>query len=433
MSWLGISQESPFSIDNIPFGIISTSHAPSPRPAIAIGAYALDLKAFADSGGFSQLPEIQQQLHVFHEPTLNSFASLGQPVHRKVRLYLQETLKGDTQHPTILKDNVDLKAKALVPLQECQNHMPMKVGDYTDFYAGLNHAFNVGVLFRGKENALQPNYKHIPVGYHGRASTVVVSGTPIRRPMGQILTDPTATPKAPILSPCRKLDIELELGAFVCGSNEMGSPIPISKAHEHIFGIVLMNDWSARDIQAWEYVPLGPFLGKSFGTTISPWVVLTDALEPFLAQGLEPGDRELILPYLREKQAENVYDIDLQVEIRAGASSSSSSSTSTITKTSSKNLLFSFPQMLAHHTVNGCAMNSGDLLGSGTISGTEDGTRGSMLEQSENGKKDIMIGEVKRTFLEDGDEVVIRGVCGKPGRRVGFGDCVGKILPAVQL
>ena len=193
-----------------------------------------------------------------------------------------------------------------------------------------------------------------------------------------------------------------------------------------------MNDWSARDIQAWEYVPLGPFLSKSFGTTISPWIVLTDALEPFLTTGLEPGNRDSLLPYLREGGAENVYDIQLEVELKA-AGGSSSGSTSTITKTSSKNLLFSFPQMLAHHTINGCAMNAGDLLGSGTISGAENGTLGSMLEQSENGKKAFKIGEVERTFLEDGDEVVIRGVCGESGRRVGFGDCAGRIVPAVGI
>ena len=257
MSWLPIPQDSPFSIANIPFGVISTPRSLTPHLAIAIGDHALDLKIFTEGGGFSLLKEIGSHLSVFREETLNSFASLGQAVHRSVRRYLQAVLSEACPYPGALRDAEKLRAEALIPLRECKTHLPMKVGDYTDFYAGLNHAFNVGVLFRGKDNALQPNYKHLPVGYHGRASTVVVSGTPIRRPTGQILAAPTATEKLPVLSPCKKLDIELELGAFVCGSNEMGERIPIQDAKSHIFGVVLMNDWSARDIQAWEYVPLG--------------------------------------------------------------------------------------------------------------------------------------------------------------------------------
>lgn len=422
MSWLSIAPTSQFSLANIPFGIITARGSVVPRPAIAVGDYALDLSAFANGNGFSELHQIQHHLGAFHQRTLNLFASLGRPIHRLVREYLQVILKEDTPYPGLLKDNSKLREEALVPLTEIQNHLPMHIGDYTDFYAGLNHAFNVGVLFRGADNALQPNYKHIPIGYHGRASTVVVSGKPITRPNGQILTNPVATPKVPFLSPCKKLDIELELGAFVCGANKMGENIPIAEAKDHIFGLVLMNDWSARDIQAWEYVPLGPFLSKSFGTTISPWVVLMDALEPFLVEGLEPGNRESILPYLREKEAANVYDINLEVDIVPKGSSPT-----TICKTSGKNLLFSFPQMLAHHSLGGCAMNTGDLLGSGTISGTEPGSQGSMLEQTENGKKSLTIGEVTRTFLEDGDEVVIRGACGREGALVGFGECRGVI------
>jgi fumarylacetoacetase len=257
MSWLSIPEDSPFSIANIPFGVISTSKSPTPHIAVAIGDFALDLKVFTDSDGFSLLKEASQHLSVFQEETLNSFASLGQAIHRSVRTYLQAVLSEVCPYPGVLRDNEKLRAAALIPLSECQTHLPMRVGDYTDFYAGLNHAFNVGVLFRGKDNALQPNYKHLPVGYHGRASTVVVSGTPIRRPTGQILENPAAAEKVPVLSPCKKLDIELELGAFVCGSNKMGDRISIQDAKSHIFGVVLMNDWSARDIQAWEYVPLG--------------------------------------------------------------------------------------------------------------------------------------------------------------------------------
>jgi fumarylacetoacetase len=273
------------------------------------------LAKFAANNGFSALSTIQPHQAVFFQPTLNAFAALGRPVHSVVRKYIQSVFAEDTPYPGVLKTNTSLQKQAIFPLKDIQTHLPFKIGDYTDFYAGLHHAYNVGVLFRGPANALQPNYKHLPVGYHGRASSVVVSGTPIRRPNGQILENPTAEKKAPILSPCRKLDIELELGAFVCKKNSMGEPVPIEQAEESIFGVVLMNDWSARDVQAWEYVPLGPFNSKNFGTTISAWVVLADALEPFRVKGLE-NDTE-ILPYLQEKEEENVFDIKLQVDLKS--------------------------------------------------------------------------------------------------------------------
>jgi fumarylacetoacetase len=427
-SWLQIPKASPFSLANIPFGIISTKQSTSPRPAVAIGDHALDLFAFASSGGFSQLPSFQQHLDVFSRPTLNDFAALGRPVHRQVREYLQSVFTAETPYPQLLKSNTELQKIALVPLSEVQNHLPMQIGDYTDFYAGLNHAYNVGVLFRGPDNALQPNYKHLPVGYHGRASSVVPSGHPIRRPNGQILANPAATPKVPTFSPCKKLDIELELAAFVCKGNKMGEPIPIDQAEDHLFGLVLMNDWSARDIQAWEYVPLGPFNAKNFATSITPWVVLMDALEPFRASNIEPQNRDSLLPYLKEKRPDTVYDINLEVELKGGSGSVNMS------KTNATNLLFSFPQMLAHHSITGCNMNTGDLLGSGTISGKEPGTLGSMLEQTKSGKEPIKLSDgSERLFLEDGDEVVLRGVCGSEGAYVGFGDCVGKIEPAIKM
>ena len=283
-------------------------------------------------------------------------------------------------------------------------------------------------MFRGPANALQPNYKHLPVGYHGRASSVVVSGTPIRRPNGQILLDPTADPKVPTLSPCRRLDIELELGCFVGSGNEMGSPIPISKAGDSIFGYVLMNDWSARDVQAWEYVPLGPFTAKNFGTTISAWVVLADALEPFRAPKL--ANDTPLLDYLKEGREDTVYDINLEVDLTTPEGNKT-----TISKTSGRNLLWSFAQMIAHHSVTGCPMVTGDLLGSGTISGKGEGDLGSMLEMNQSGKKDIMLAGMEvRKFLKDGDTVTIRGVCGgEPGAYVGFGDCVGTIESAPVL
>lgn len=427
-SWLQIPKNSPFSLANIPFGIISSPKA-SPRvPAIAIGEYALNLSAFASSSGFSQLPVIQPHLSVFNEPTLNAFAALGRPVHRQVREYLQAVFRADTPYPQVLKDNASLQKEALLPLSEVTNHVPLQIGDYTDFYAGLNHAYNVGVLFRGPENALQPNYTHLPVAYHSRASSVVVSGTPIHRPNGQILTNPAANPKIPTFSPCKKLDIELELAAFVSTPNGLGKPVSINEAEDHIFGLVLMNDWSARDIQAWEYVPLGPFNAKNFATTITPWVVLIDALEPFRAPGLEPGDREALLPYLREKRAVNAFNIPLEVEITPDGGKST-----VISKSNAQNLLYSFPQMLTHHTITGCNMNTGDLLGSGTISGKEPQTQGSILEQT-NGKNPIKLSDgSERIFLEDGDRVVLRGSAGEEGSYVGFGDCEATILPALKL
>ncbi|KAF2159092.1 hypothetical protein M409DRAFT_30373 [Zasmidium cellare ATCC 36951] len=417
-SWLKIDPKSHFSIHNIPFGIISTTNAAQPRPAVAIGSYALDLHAFAHGNGFSKLSIVQPHQAVFSQPTLNAFAALGRPVHRVVREYLQSVFLENGPFPDVLQQDDQLQKAALVPLEQCKLHLPMQIGDYTDFYAGLNHAYNVGVLFRGPQNALQPNYKHLPVGYHGRASSVVVSNTPIRRPTGQILASPAAEKKEPILSPCKKLDIELELGCFVCKHSALGEPVNIHDAPEHLFGVVLMNDWSARDIQAWEYVPLGPFNSKNFGTTISPWVVLIDALEPFATTGLE--NDTVLLPYLNEKDRKSHYAIDL---------------TFSLTIPSATELLFSFPQMLAHHTIGGCPFNVGDLLGSGTISGKTKAEKGALLEQTENGKTEIELeGGEKRKFLEDGDIVTLSGVCGKEdGALVGFGNCVGRIEPALQL
>lgn len=427
-SWLQIPKTSPFSLANIPFGIISSAKAASRVPAIAIGDYALNLNAFASSAGFSQLPTIQSHLSVFSEPTLNAFAALGRPVHRQVREYIQAVFRADTPYPQVLKDNAALQKEALLPLSEVTNHVPLQIGDYTDFYAGLNHAYNVGVLFRGPENALQPNYTHLPVAYHSRASSVVPSGTAFHRPNGQVLANPTATPKVPTFAPCKRLDIELELAAFVCRLNELGKPVPVDQAEDHIFGLVLMNDWSARDIQAWEYVPLGPFNAKNFATTITPWVVLMDALEPFRAPGLQPGDRDSLLPYLREKRAVNGYDIPLEVEI-----TNAGGRPTVISRTNTKNLLYSFSQMLAHHTITGCNMNPGDLLGSGTISGTTPQSQGSILEQT-NGKNPIkLVDGSERMFLEDRDRVVLRGLAGQEGSYVGFGDCEGTILPALKL
>lgn len=309
-SWLNIPASSHFSLQNLPFGIIETQFS-GKRAGVAIGNHVIDLKVLAANNGFDSVPSIKDRLEVFNEPFLNSFAELGRPVHKAVREHLQDLLSVDTKYPQTLKDNEQLRKDVLIDQTKTKVklHLPMRIGDYTDFYAGKNHAYNVGVMFRGPDNALQPNYTHLPVGYHGRASSVVVSGTPITRPLGQILAPGEKTPS---FSYSKRLDIELELGVLLCKGNKMGDPIPISETEDHIFGYVLMNDWSARDIQAWEYVPLGPFNGKNFGTTISPWVVLADAMEPFRTTGI-PNETQ-ILPYLEDRK-DNVFNINLEVDL----------------------------------------------------------------------------------------------------------------------
>ena len=314
LSWLPIPDGCHFSLRNIPFGIISTSSSTTLRPAIAIGEQALDLKAFSANGGFDNLTDFHLHISVFSQSTLNEFAALGRTVHKIVREYLQDVLAVETRYPQVLKLNQPLQDKCLISLSAVRNHLPMFIGDYTDFFAGLNHAFNVGTMFRGPANALQPNYKHLPVGYHGRSSSIVISGTSIHRPRSQILRDPTAEAKVPTLMPSRRLDIELELGVFLCKGNAMGSRIAIGVAKDSIFGYVLLNDWSARDIQTWEYIPLGPFNAKNFGTTISPWIVLADALEPFKCTGIKNDAH--ILPYLQEQKEENMYNIALEVDLK---------------------------------------------------------------------------------------------------------------------
>ncbi|KAF6842598.1 fumarylacetoacetase [Colletotrichum musicola] len=433
-SWFPIPPRSHFSLHNLPFGVISSNDNQRHRPAVAVGDHVLDLKAFTTGGGFRKISNLSEQnLSVFSQPTLNSFAELGRPVHRIVRGYLQEVFREDTPHPDVLKDNVDLQKAALKPASEVTLHLPLAIGDYTDFFAGRNHAHNVGTLFRGPANALQPNYNHLPVAYHGRASSVVVSGTPIRRPWGQALPAPGAT--EPVSRPCARLDIELEMGMFVSRPNGLGSPIPVDKADEHIFGYVLMNDWSARDIQQWEYVPLGPFNAKNFGTTISPWVVLADALEPFRTRGLENPVQLVCCPW---STARHIIDLARREEdLHSGANreAASQGEETVVTRTSAKNLLWSWPQMIAHHSISGCNLRAGDLLGSGTISGTEPGTQGSLLEQSQGGKTPIQLpGGLERRFLDDGDTVTIRGWAGEiDGELVGFGECSGKIVPPTPI
>ncbi|XP_022105584.1 fumarylacetoacetase-like [Acanthaster planci] len=346
--------------------------------------------------------------------------ALGPPAWKEARQTLQRILSADE---AVLRDNADLRAKAFVAQSSAIMHLPVKIGDYTDFYSSVFHATNVGIMFRGKENALMPNWKHLPVGYHGRASSVVVSGTPIRRPCGQTRTDDS---QSPVFGPCKLMDFELEMAFFTGPGNKLGEPIPISKAQDHIFGMVVVNDWSARDIQKWEYVPLGPFLGKNLGTTISPWVVTMEALAPFIVTNHTQDPKPL--PYLQHEDNFN-FDINLTAAISAEGTNGPA----VVSRTNFKYMYWTMKQQLAHHSVTGCNMQPGDLLASGTISGPTDDSLGCMLELCWKGTREVDLGNgIKRKFLKDGDEVILTGYCQGDGYRVGFGSCTGKLLPAVN-
>jgi fumarylacetoacetase len=351
-------------------------------------------------------------------PSLNAFMQQGPRVWSRIRARISELLRAD--HPE-LRDNDEMRKRALVSMREARLHLPITVSGYTDFYSSKEHATNVGVMFRGKDNALQPNWLHMPIGYNGRASTVVLSGTKVKRPRGQ-LKPPNVD--APSFGPCRRLDFELEMGVVVGQPSVMGEMLSEAQAEAMIFGFVLLNDWSARDIQQWEYVPLGPFQAKAFATSISPWVVTREALEPFRLRG--PEQDPAPLAYLRQTQANN-YDVALDVSLRTSEMNAAQS----ICRTNFKYMYWSSVQQLVHHASSGCAMNVGDLLGSGTISGPEKHQRGSLLEISWNGTEPIELPDgAKRTFLEDGDQLVMRGWCQGDGYRVGFGEVEGTILPA---
>ncbi|KIW97421.1 fumarylacetoacetase [Cladophialophora bantiana CBS 173.52] len=423
-SWLDIPKGSHFSRANIPFGIISTSSSIEKHAAIAIGDHVLDLHEFSRHQGFMELQDFPAtHIATFSKPSLNDFAALGQDVHTKVRRFLQDVFAKETSFPGVLRDNIETQRASLFRRDQVTLHLPMKIGGYTDFFAGKNHAYNCGCIFRDPTKALQPNYFHLPVAYNSRASSVVLSGTGIHRPLGQFLENPSAAESS--FGPCRRLDIELELGALLCKGNQLGEPIDVNEAEKHIFGLVLLNDWSARDIQAWEAVPLGPFNAKTFATTISPWVVLKDALDMFRTPGILNETK--LHPYLQEARKENVYDMNLEVEL-----TTTDGESVTLSRTNGRNLVYSFAQMIAHHTIGGCPLEVGDLIGSGTISGAEPGTLGSLLEASHGGKRSYDVSPtIKRTFLEDGDRVTIRGWCGGDySELVGFGECSGTILPA---
>ncbi|KAF9350368.1 hypothetical protein BGX34_001262 [Mortierella sp. NVP85] len=420
MSFIQVSADSDFSIHNIPFGIISTAGT-SPRVATRIGDHVVDLSVLAQAGLFASIDGLKDAHNVFSQPVLNTFMSLGKPVWTATRNHIQKLLS--ESEPT-LRDNQDLRQKAILPVSSVTNHLPANIGDYTDFYASKEHATNVGVMFRGKENALMPNWTHLPVGYHGRASSVVVSGTELKRPRGQRTI---VKGEPPQYGPSIRMDCELEMAFLVGTGNNLGEPITVQNAKDHMFGVVLMNDWSARDIQAWEYVPLGPFLGKNFGTTVSAWVVTMDALEPFLVPG--PKQDPTPLPYLFENGIPSAYDINLEIKLKPAEGSNYD----VISRSNLKYMYWSFAQQLAHHTVNGCNMRTGDLCGSGTISGPTKDSYGSLLELTWSGEHELeLAGGIKRKFLQDNDEMILAGWCEKDGIRVGFGECHGKILPATQ-
>jgi fumarylacetoacetase len=412
-SFIDVEATSDFPIQNLPYGVFSAKDGLAPRVGVAIGDYVLDLWQLAQDCRFDVVEPA-----VFAASQLNPFMALGPKVWSNTRARISQLLRHD--YPE-LRDNEKLRKRALVPIADVKLHMPIAVSGYTDFYSSKEHATNVGVMFRGKENALQPNWLHMPIGYNGRASTVVVSGTPVRRPRGQ-LKPPTAD--VPSFGPCKRLDFELEMGVVVGQPSAMGEILTETQAEEMIFGFVLLNDWSARDIQQWEYVPLGPFQAKAFATSISPWIVTREALEPFRLPG--PVQDPTPLPYLRQAQPNN-YDLQLDVDLRVAQMSEAVR----ICRTNFKYMYWSSVQQLVHHASSGCAMNVGDLLGSGTISGPDKHERGSLLEISWNGTEPVELASgIVRTFLEDGDSLVMRGWCQGDGYRVGFGEVEGTILAA---
>ncbi|MAU16237.1 MAG: fumarylacetoacetase [Muricauda sp.] len=401
-----IPENSDFSIHNIPFGIFSTQNRKT-RVGVAVGDHILDLAAVAE------LDVFDFNTAILEKDTLNAFISLGKEITTRVRKKIQYWLQHDD---SVLAG----KPQLFVRQSEAQMHMPVAIGDYTDFYSSLEHATNVGKMFRDAENALLPNWKHIPVGYHGRASSIIVTGQPIHRPKGQ--TKPNDA-EAPVFGPTKRLDFELEMG-FICGKDtNLGESVPTKEAEDYIFGLVLFNDWSARDIQKWEYVPLGPFLAKNFASSISPWVVTLEALDPFKTEG--PTQEPEVLPYLQFEGPKN-YDIHLEVGITPETGEET-----IVSHSNFKYMYWNMSQQLAHHTINGCNINVGDMMASGTISGKDENSFGSMLELSWGGTKPIKLKDgTERKFIEDNDTVTMRGYAQQGDIRVGFGEVTTKVLPA---
>ena len=408
-SWLKVSSKSDFSIYNLPFGIFSTNKK-NKRIGIAIGDHVIDLHA---CNSLDLFKDLNIESHVFKNIFLNNFIELGKEITSKVREIIQSELANDN---SLIKHN----SNCIIPIDSVEMHLPVNIGDYTDFYSSIEHASNIGSMFRDPSNPLLPNWKHLPVGYHGRASSIIVSGKNIHRPKGQIMPLDSETP---IFSSSNRVDFELEMGYIIGKNSSLGSSISTKNAENYIFGKVLFNDWSARDIQKWEYVPLGPFLGKSFASSISPWVVTMEALDPFRVPG--PIQEPNVLDYLKFDGLKN-YDINLSVSITPDDSNIES----IVCNSNFKYMYWNMYQQIAHHTVNGCNLNVGDMMASGTISGHTKDSYGSMLELSWGGKNPIELKDgSKRTFINDMDTVTMRGYCEKNNIRVGFGEVKSKILP----
>ncbi|WEL54797.1 fumarylacetoacetase [Pseudomonas kermanshahensis] len=412
---------SDFPLQNLPLGIFSRP-GEALRCGVAIGDAILDLEAVLAAGLFDG--EAKAAVEATRGGALNAFFALGRSARVALRERLLALLGEHSEHQSALK-------AALYSAADCQLHVPAKIGDYTDFYVGIEHAKNVGKLFR-PDNPLLPNYKHVPIGYHGRASTIRPSGTDVRRPKGQTLP---AGHTEPSFGPCARLDYELELGIWIGQGNDMGESIPVGDAAEHVAGFCLLNDWSARDIQAWEYQPLGPFLSKSFITSISPWVVTAEALEPFrTAQPARPQGDPQPLSYLMDArdQAKGAFDIELEVLLLTERMREQGIAAHRLTLSNTRSMYWTVAQMVAHHSVNGCQLQPGDLFGSGTLSGATPGSFGSLLEITEGGKQPVELasGEVRK-FLEDGDEIILRARCTRDGvASIGFGECRGKVIAA---
>ncbi len=415
-SWINVPENSDFPIQNIPFGVFITKEDVI-TIGTRIGNSAIDMGALQQLGYFEGI-ELTDDM--FMQDTLNDFISDGKKTWRLVRNRLAEIF--DENNPK-LRDNKEHRDVIIFDVEDIEMLLPVQIGDYTDFYSSKEHATNVGKMFRDPENALLPNWLHIPVGYHGRSSTIVPSGIPVHRPYGQTLPTGETTP---VFGPSRLVDFELETAFITTDANLMGEPIPVEEAEEHIFGMVLFNDWSARDIQKWEYVPLGPFLAKNFASSISPWIVTLDALKPFRTKGPEQSPKPL--PYLQQK-GEKAFDINLEVAIKP-----ENSEETVVSRSNFKYMYWSMAQQLAHHTINGCRVNSGDMMGSGTISGPTEDSFGSMLELTWGGQKPLKMKDgSERKFINDNDTVIIRGYCQKENLRIGFGEVSSKLLPAVDL
>lgn len=410
-SWIPVPVDSDFPIQNIPFGVFLTRDDVI-TIGTRIGNTAIDLGALHQLGYFRDIPLTDD---IFLQDTLNDFISDGQKTWRLVRNCIAELFDQKNEE---LQGNVDHRKIVLFDLDEIEMQLPVQIGDYTDFYSSKEHATNVGSMFRDPNNALLPNWLHVPVGYHGRSSSIVPSGIPIHRPMGQTLPQGAETP---VFGPSKLVDFELEMAFITTDANQLGEPIPTDDAENYIFGMVLFNDWSARDIQKWEYVPLGPFLSKNFASSISPWIVTLDALEPFRVES--PKQDPTPLPYL-QYSGKKSFDIHLEVDI-----TTKNTTPQTITKSNFKYLYWNMAQQLAHHTVNGCKVNSGDMMGSGTISGTTKDSYGSMLELTWRGEHPIELSDgSKRKFIEDGDTITLRGFCENKDVRIGFGEVSNTLL-----